>query len=381
MTVPVPLPTDPDLAPPDHDEVVIGARAKVTAVRGEAGLTEIQRSVLHAHIRALTGVEVDLDALEPMGPEEYAQALARRTEAFRIRQVQTMLLAAFVLQPVSEEMVERIRTYARELNVDEHMIDIAHEIAHGGRSLAMTDFTRGGYHSHAEHSIEDTLHVHRHLVDEWDAVEDDPELASLWSDLGHLPSGSLGRLLWEFYRARGFSFPGTPGSAPPLLAQHDFVHVIADYGSTVESEIEVFGLIARADDDTHSFALLAGVLCLFETGVMPRATIFEANPHHLSNDLEHMTTRLADAMRRGATVGAHFGGRDLLSVDWFAHVHRPIEEVRELIGVPPKSAAAIAAGSVGPWEPGGISEFQIGLGRAAAAARGEEYDAHGASVR
>ena len=28
-----------------------------------------------------------------------------------------------------------------------------------------------------------------------------------------------------------------------------WIHVIADYGSTVESEIEVFGLIARADDD------------------------------------------------------------------------------------------------------------------------------------
>lgn len=38
----------------------------------------------------------------------------------------------------------------------------------------------------------------------------------------------------------GFSCPGPPGSAPPLLAQHDWVHVLADYGSTVESELEVF---------------------------------------------------------------------------------------------------------------------------------------------
>lgn len=379
--MPVPLPVEPSTAPPDHDEVVTGARAKVTAVRSELGLTPIQRAVIHAHIRALTGVEIDLDALDPLGPAEYAAALGHRSADHRVRQIQTMLLAAFVVQPISEETVDRIRAYARELCIDDHMIEVAHEIAHGGHTLAMTDFTRGGYHSHAEHSIEETLHVHHHLDDEWDAVEDDPELAAEWSALGSLPPGTLGRRVWEFYRARGFEFPGSPGSAPPLLSQHDFIHVIADYGSTVESEIEVFGLIARADDDTHSFALLAGVLCLFETGMLARATVFEANPHHLSGDLDHMTVRLADAMRRGAVVGAHFGGRDLLSVDWFEHAARPLHEVRAMLGMPPKSAEAIAAGSVGPWEPGGISEFQLGLGRAAAAARGEEYDAHGASVR
>lgn len=379
--MPVPVPPEPLRTPPDLHEVVLGARAKVTAVSGDDGLTPIQRAVIHAHIRALTGFEVDLDALEPIDPTEYARGLASRSEAYRVRQVQTMLLAAFVLQPIDESTVERIRAFANEMSVDDHMIDVAREIAHGGHHLAMTDFTRGGYHSHGDRPIEEALHLHRHLVDEWDAVEDDPELTARWAALGSCPTGSLGRGLWEFYRARGFEFPGSPGSAPPLLAQHDFIHVLADYGSTVESEIEVFGLIARADDDTHSFALLAGVLCLFETGMLQEATIFRADPHHLSRDLEHMTVRLADAMRRGAEVGAHFGGRDLLSVDWFEHVDRPVAEVRALIGLPPKSEGAIAAGSVGPWERGGISEFQLGLGRAAASARGEAYDAHGATVR
>ena len=45
-----------------------------------------------------------------------------------------------------------------------------------------------------------------------------------------------------------------------------------------------------------------------------------------------------------------------------------------------KAEAAIAAGAVGPWEPGGISPFQLNLGITVAAERGEEYDSHGATV-
>ena len=30
-----------------------------------------------------------------------------------------------------------------------------------------------------------------------------------------LPRDTIGRKVWEMYEARGFSYPGTPGSAPP----------------------------------------------------------------------------------------------------------------------------------------------------------------------
>ena len=40
----------------------------------------------------------------------------------------------------------------------------------------------------------------------------------------------------------------------------------------------------------------------------------------------------------------------------------------------------MSAGSVGPWQKGGISPFQINAGREAAEKLGKAYDAHGASV-
>ncbi|CAB4645866.1 MAG: hypothetical protein F2894_07360 [Actinobacteria bacterium] len=379
--MPVPLPTtEVNLHPPDHDEVVITARACVSALRGDGQLQDLQRYILCAHIESMCGVHLEVDSLEHIGPEDFAEAMRYREEGFRIRMVQTMLLGAFVVSPPEDATIDRIALYADALCVSDGMIEIGHEIAHGSHNLVLADFSRAGYHAHLDTPIEKILHTREILSDDWDPIYDEPELAQRWDDLGKLPSGTLGRGVWEFYRARGFSFPGAPGSAPPLLSQHDWVHVIADYGSTVESEIEVFGLISRADDDPRAFSLLAMVLSLFETGMLHSAAIFQFDPGHLSHDARRMGIRLADAMYRGAIIGAHFSGQDLLEIDWFKHAHKTVEEVREMVGIPQKSEAAIAAGAVGPWEPGGISPFQLNLGISVAAERGEEYDNHGATV-
>ena len=214
----------------------------------------------------------------------------------------------------------------------------------------------------------------------------DTALYDRWSALEDCPEGSLGQGVWRFYRARGFTFPGKPNSAPPTLAQHDWIHVLADYGSTVESEIEVFGLIARANDDPAAFSLLAMVLGLFETGYLYGAAkgFFAYNRGHLSRDADRMGLRLGDAMYRGAKLAWHLDdtGRsnetDLLATDWFQHADRQLDELRADFGLLEKSARARDAGSVSPFEPGGISPFQYENGQRVAEAEGRPYDSYGA---
>jgi hypothetical protein len=195
-----------------------------------------------------------------------------------------------------------------------------------------------------------------------------------WVDLEHLPQGTLGRRITDFYRARGFAYPGQRGSAPPLLAQHDWVHVVADYGTTVEAELEVFAFIARANDDLRAFSLLAMVVCLFETGYLRTgAGLFQSDTGHLARS--GTATRVADAMRRGACCR---GSIDFLRTDWFALAELTVPEVREHFGVVSKAERAVEAGSVGPWQPGGISPFQEKSGRDLAASEGRAYDSFGA---
>lgn len=382
MPIPLPTPETVDLQPPDAAEAQVMADGIAAAVSGHAGLLPIQRALLEALFPAMTGHAVTVHDPPQTSAPELASALARRDLPFRSRCVQIMLLCALVTHPIEDVVAARVAAFARELGVEEGMVDVARDFASGSRDLAVHDFTRNGYEG-TWNEVESAAAVHSSAVlhEAWSLSDADPGLAARWAALEDLPRDAIGRKVWELYQARGFTFPGTPGSAPPLLAQHDWVHVLADYGTTVESEVEVFGLIARANDDLHAFSLLAMVLSLFETGYLDRgAGLFEASPGHFSQS-PHMAERLSDAMRRGALCHDDETGADsidFLKMDWFAVAHVPCADLRRRFNLVPKGAAAVAAGSVGPWEPGGISPFQLRAGSDMAARAGVPYDPHGA---
>jgi hypothetical protein len=381
MSVPLPAPGTERLGPPDAAEVAVLGRGVVTAVTPPDGITDLQQVLITSMFDAMTGHPVDTSAA-PLSAPELAAALADRNEAFRTRIVQVMLLGALVLRPLPEEVADRVGAYARELSVDDGMLAVARRFASGSLGLAAFDFERNCYT--ASWSAEDkrALHTSDELASAWALAPDDPALAARWRALEDLPEGTIGRRMTEFYRARGFAYPGVPDSAPPLLAQHDWVHLVAHYGTTVESELEVFAFIARANEDPRAFSLLAMVVSLFETGYLRSgAGLFESAPGQLSRD--GVAVRLADALRRGALCRDTATGDD--SVDffrfnWFSVADRPVAEVQERFALAPKSDTAVAAGSVGPWEPGGISEHQWNVGREAAERAGRPYESFGASV-
>jgi hypothetical protein len=386
MAVPLPDEHTVNLVPPDLDEVRILARGVATAGAAPDGVTDMQRAVVNAMLESMTGFEVDVAALEPLGPDEFAEAMRRRNLAFRQRMVQFMMLIEMLLTPLPPEVTARVEQYADALGVHDEMLRVTHQISRGALGLALVDFQRSGYFEQMLERPPDHLHVQHALADAWEGCVDDLELAARWAALGDLPEGTLGNGVWRFYRARGFSFPGSPGSAPVTLAQHDWMHVLCDFGSTVESEIEVFGFIARANDDPAGFSLLAMVLGLFETGYLFNAAkgFFEYDRGHFSRDAEHMAVRLADAMARGARAAWWLNdhGRpsdvDFLGIDWFEYADWPVNQVRRYFGVPPKGQKAIDCGSVTAWEPGGISPYQYAHGREVAEAEGLEYDSYGA---
>jgi hypothetical protein len=377
--MPVPIPSDAEALqrPPDAAETRLIAGAVAGAIAPPGGLTSLQRVLVEALVESMTGFVVPVARVPRVGAHEFALSISSRGKLFRERMVQFMLLCSLVLVPLPDEVVRRVEEYASELGIADPMLRVAARYAHGSLGLALIDFQRSGYMETWDSAQASELHTSRQLADAWDECVFDPALAERWASLRVLPDGTLGREVVKFYDARGFAFPGTAGSAPPFLAQHDWVHVVTDYGSTVECEIEVFGFIARANDDPRGFSLLAMIVSLFETGYMATgAGLFQYDRGHLSH--EGMAVRLADAMRRGALCAAHSGGPDLMKRDWFADAARPLADVRAELGVVPKSEHAVASGSVTPWEPGGISPFQYDCGRRVAEAAGHEYESYGA---
>ena len=375
--MPVPFP-DADSAlrgPLTTAEAEAVARGVVSAVRPETGLTHLQSTLISTLIHCMAGHEIDAAVVEAdlagqlYDPQDLAWALSRRDAALRGRIVQMMVIGELVLRQIPAAVAHRVEAYAEALGVRDDLALVLEDHAETGRNLAALDFDRNGYLRDFDLEHVGQLHVDTTLVCPWQSIENDPALAARWASLSELPTGTIGRGVHDFYKTRGFTFPGSPGSAPPLLAQHDWVHVLADYGTRVESEIEVFAFIARANDDLRAFSLLAMVISLFETGSLPAgAGLFEASPCHLSRP--GMAARFADAMARGAATK---GSNDFMATDWFAVADRPVHVLRSELALPPKCAEAVDAGSVGPWQVTGISPFQLNAGRKMAEAEGWEY--------
>lgn len=340
--------------------VIVGAI--MAAATEPSGPTPVQEMVVRAVTRALTGRDVDLAGCRAVPAGELAAVFDAegRSVDFRHRIVRYMGLVALLLDPLPAPVLDRVTGYATALGVGD-VVSMLTAAGPGQYRAALTDFARNGYATEFfDRGYRDVLHSRTATAaNGWTPVTDDPELAARWAALADCPGDSIGRAVHDFYRSRRFTEPGRPDSAPPLLAQHDWVHVLADYGTRVECEIEVFAFIAETDDDPRSFSLLAMIIGLFATGELDHAAgIFDADAGHL--DTPTMATRLGDALRRGQQAVKPDGTRDggLMSVDWLSAADESVASLRRRCRVAPKSPGALAAGSPSVWSIGGLSDYQ-----------------------
>ncbi len=345
----------------DPEQVLLVARGIAAAVAPEPGLTGVQAELLEAIASALTGVTVDYHALEPLGPDDLADVLAGRDLLYRQRIVHHMVLGELVLRPLPIVVAHRVAKYAEALGVNDDFVRVARRYAQGAYGLAWMDLQRSGFVEHVRESgdgaARPTRIPSRAAPEPFEPAQVDDELAARWRAFADLPPESLGRSVWEMYDGRGFPLPGTPGGAPKYLAQHDFVHVLADYGTNLKGELEVFAFIGRADPDPKGFAWLATLIGLFETGYISNTGFFERDVRERNIQPPGMHLRIADAIRRGKVVCLHYA-TDLFAVDYYALADRPAPEVRLLLGVAPKSVAAVQGGSVGLFDVAGMSAAQ-----------------------
>jgi hypothetical protein len=319
------------------------ARAMASAVRHDGALTDTQAGVLGAVGKYLLGTDTPPDDLEPLTAAQFADAVTDDT--LRRRAVHGMVTLEIVADPVPPDVSSRVENYATALNIDESMLAVARDYSKNAMDLASKDLVRNSYPAqyYARHT------PNQAMATSAATSAADPELAAKWEALEHCPSGSHGRTVWDFYQMRGFSFPGTPGAVDPLLAQHDWVHCLADYGTSATGEIEVFTFVASAIPDPKGFSYAVIILGLFETGYVPLVPgVATGNPGHLS--APGGTTRFADALRRGLAMNLDLMG----AVDWFDYANDAIDDVRHLLGVPAKSADALNAGSLAALDPAAV---------------------------
>lgn len=316
--------------PSDHAEVV--ARAVVSACRLDGWATPLQPRLLHTLFNRLLGRDFDFETLPPIPVADVVATLHRQVE--RDELVQLMLVMEILANPLPAELEESIASWAAALDVHERALTYVRELAHGEMAKAVRDFYRLNWIGDLDRRAPDFQILLQKVGNKAYALttEANPAEVARWRGLAANPPASMGRSLWEFYSVRGFTFPGEVGSVNEAVAQHDWLHVLGDYGTTPLGEIEVLSFQAAASRTPGGMLGLVGALALFESRLMPSSLIVRDQPGH-ALDEPGAVERMADAIARGAACR-----RDLLlDVDFFKHAAEPLDEVRERFGVAAKS--------------------------------------------
>ena len=318
-----------------------------------SGVTQLK--LVHAIGTALLGVNIDASDAEISSTslDLMNKELVGVPEPVRHRLFQLFTLIELILDPLPETATETLSEVAEILSVEDEFIEIAREYSQGAYGIAASDLARKGYMGNPDLVKQggQLMHVHKTLTDPFELDDDDPELLNQWLALENCQEGSLGRKIWEYYQGRGFVFTGQKGSVNPSIAQHDWIHLLCDYNTTIEGELEVFSFIGSAIPDIKGFSFLVAIISLFETGRLESwgGGVLNADKGHL--DLPGMPERVADAIRRGRECN-----RDVMyGIDYFQYKDYPVAEAQKALNIVPKDPEIE---SPGVWHPKGITSYQ-----------------------
>lgn len=319
-----------------------------------SGVTQI--SLVHAIGSTLLGVDIS-DEKSVNDRAKVMDDFAKNTISINTRAKQRLfqlfILTELILDPIPYKATETLMEIANILEVEDAFVDIAREYSMGAYGIVASDLHRKGYLGDPNliKKGSEKMRIHKLLTDPFENDDDDPELLQQWINLEKCSDDTLGNNMWRYYIGRGFIFSGQKGSVNPTIAQHDWIHLLADYGTTVENELEVFAFIGSSIPDLKGFSFLIAIVSLFETGRLESwgNGALTADSGHL--DLPGMPERLADAIRRGRICNLDV----MYGIDYFDYKDMPINEVRQKLGIPPKSGDV---DSPGVWDQNGISNYQ-----------------------
>ena len=269
------------------------------AVATADGLTSLQRVMIEAVTESMTGFVVPLLALPPAGSGQVrATSLSGRTSSFGPTCSGSCCCAPWCSIRCRRKWLIGSTSIprARRRRMTCCMSHVALPASSFG--LALVDFQRSGYGDVGPEPQPESAHI----------AEPDRRVAS--SRAGRAARRTLGVAARsaarsartrssEVLRRPGLRVPGsTRGVAPPFTRGTIGSTCSPTTARPSNQQIEVFGFIARANDDPRAFSLLAQVISLFETGYTASGMgLFQYDRGHLSHQRRRAAPRRCSAPR------------------------------------------------------------------------------------
>lgn len=164
-------------------------------------------------------------------------------------------------------------------------------------------------------------------------------LAGLWENtevrdrylsLEAYAPGTLGRELYDFYRAHEFAFPGEKHGAPEPLLTHDLSHILGGYGTDFRSEGSVLAFQAGYRN-SDPFSLLVFILLNAQHGL--RMSAFAEPARGFVSESPDVVDEMVRAFARGTKMNI-----DLTDHwDFWAVMDQPVDALRERYNILPGS--------------------------------------------
>jgi hypothetical protein len=312
-----------ELLTPPPELVSYGLRAMKTVALASGGFDTQERALIDAAQRWL-GAELDVDALEPITPEELAGVLL--DPKLRRQLVFGLLLLSLADGEASREEADAVESFARALEVDAHEVTTFRRLAEGRLLLARLDVLRRFWVRPLimQHAREGGVRWVVKAMAAFAGLREDTELADRFRALADYPEGTLGRAYADFILTNGFSFPGEKGSAPEPIIFHDLSHVLSGYGTDPAGEICVTAFSAGyRKEEPFTFLLFSMMQFNLGIGLTPAAP---ATKH------EFDAPRTLTALRRGARMNIDPSDG---TWDYWPDMASSLEMVRAKYGVPP----------------------------------------------
>ena len=312
------------------------AAAVVAACRVNGWVNELQPQFLSIIFKQLMQYDCDFHALPAISIDEFARRMPEQEKRNEV--IDLMLAVEMLCAEIPKETSDAVTLWASKLGIHNDGIALLRDLANKSIALAQQDFYRTNYYH--DKDLEDStfpeLENNYGLRAIMLTIEASPELEARYEALQHCPDKSLGRGFWDFYKIKGFTFPGVVGSVNHAVAHHDWIHVLADYDSDGIGEMEVAAFSAMTTDSPGAVMAFLGVLSIFQGGLLK--TVVGSAPH-LGHELETQDgpARIADALRRGKGCAIDL----VMGINFFNYANVPLVELQNKWSIRAKQASPI----------------------------------------